>query len=132
MSPDEGDKSGVWECPALITLKDEQGNEHDILIVSVHNDERRTATEYFIGQFDGNKFSTYNQSTILWVDNGFDNLAAIPFNNEPHNRRIIIGWMSNWLYAEDIPTTSRSLRHGVDSILFHMSFQSRPSMEIFI
>lgn len=105
LSPNEGDKSGVWECPAMITLKDEQGNEHDILIVSENGDARGSLLQYFIGKFDGIAFKTYNQSRVLWAENGFDNYAAIPYHNDPHGRVIFIGWLSNWLYAQVIPTT---------------------------
>lgn len=103
-TPNEGDKSGVWECPSMVTLKDEQGNEHDILFVSENGDDRGSLLQYFVGKFNGTTFNTYNQSRILWADNGFDNYAAIPYHNDPNGRIIIIGWLSNWLYAQVAPT----------------------------
>ncbi|XP_031630288.1 uncharacterized protein LOC116345225 [Contarinia nasturtii] len=106
LEPNEGDKSGVWECPSVVRLKDEQNNEHDILIVSENGDTRGSLTQYFVGTFNGTHFNSYDQSKILWVDNGFDNYAAIPYQNDPSGRVLIIGWMSNWLYAQYTPTTT--------------------------
>lgn len=106
VSPNEGDKSGVWECPSLITLKDEQNNEHDLIILSVSNNELRTGqTEYFIGKWNGTAFNSYDKSKVLRVDNGFDNYAGIPYHNDPLGRIIFIGWMSNWIYAQLTPTS---------------------------
>nr|WEI57629.1 putative GH32 family protein [Sitodiplosis mosellana] len=106
VSPDEGDKNGVWECPTLFTLTDEEGKPHDILIVSLNGDLEGSKSQYFIGQFNGSRFNTYDKSKILWIDNGFDNYAAIPYHNDPDGRVVLIGWLSNWLYAQDIPTST--------------------------
>lgn len=103
--PDEGDKSGVWECPSLITLMDEQGTEHDLLIISANGDSRSGLMQYFIGKFNGTAFNSYDKTKVLRADNGFDNYAAIPYQNDPHGRVILIGWLSNWLYAQEIPTS---------------------------
>lgn len=105
VDPDVGDKSGVWECPSMVTLKDEQGNEHDILLVSLNNGNI-SYTQYFVGKFNGTHFNDYNQSPHLWFDNGFDNYASIPYLNDPLGRTIVIGWMSNWAYAQQIPTST--------------------------
>lgn len=105
ISPSEGDKSGVWECPSVVKLEDENGNEHDILFVSENGDTGGSLLQYFVGKFNGNTFETYNSTRILWAENGFDNYAAIPYHNDPQNRVILLGWMSNWLYARQIPTS---------------------------
>lgn len=107
--PSEGDKSGVWECPSLITLKDEQNNEHDVLILSVNNnaDLHYGQTEYFVGKWNGTAFNSYNKTSVLRADYGFDNYAGIPFHNDPLGRVIVIGWLSNWMYASVTPTAWR-------------------------
>lgn len=107
--PNEGDKSGVWECPSLITLKDEQNVEHDLIILSVNNNDNLHfgQTEYFIGKWNGTAFNSDNKATVLRADYGFDNYAGIPFHNDPKNRVILIGWMSNWMYATATPTAWR-------------------------
>lgn len=105
LSPNEGDKCGVWECPSLFSLSDDQGNEHDILFVSENGQKCGSLLQYFIGKFNGTRFNSYDSSKVLWADNGFDNYAAIPYHNVPSGRVVIIGWLSNWLYAQSIPTS---------------------------
>jgi len=61
-----------------------------------------SATQYFVGQFDGNKF-TPQDAKIRWVDYGPDEYAGITWSNTG-NRRIFLGWMSNWQYANQVPT----------------------------
>ncbi len=41
---------------------------------------------------------------VAWLDLGRDNYASVSFDNVPDNKRIIIGWMSNWDYAQQVPT----------------------------
>ncbi|WP_269076557.1 GH32 C-terminal domain-containing protein [Arthrobacter antioxidans] len=41
-----------------------------------------------------------------WLDWGKDYYAAVSFSNIPDNKRIMLGWMSNWDYANDIPTST--------------------------
>lgn len=60
-------------------------------------------TQYFVGTFDGTTFSS-PQIDPLFMDSGVDNYASISFFNEPRGRRVIIGWMTNLMYANDIPT----------------------------
>ena len=40
-----------------------------------------------------------------WLDYGKDYYAAVTFNDVPDGRRIAIGWMSNWNYANATPTS---------------------------
>ncbi len=66
-----------------------------------------SATQYFIGDFDGQKFTTETIDT-KWIDWGTDNYAGVTYSNIPASdgRRIMIGWMSNWIYAGQVPTTA--------------------------
>lgn len=106
--PYEGNKSAPWETPSIITMKDECGKKHDILVVSENRNEpeRGSYTQYFVGKFNGTRFNSYDTTRLSWFDNAMDNYAAIPYYNDPMKRYIYIGWMSNWLYAMDIPTTT--------------------------
>jgi fructan beta-fructosidase len=61
--------------------------------------------QYFIGDFDGRTFTNDYPGDVLWMDYGPDNYAGTTWNNEPDGKRIYIGWMNNWTYAERIPTT---------------------------
>jgi sucrose-6-phosphate hydrolase SacC (GH32 family) len=47
------------------------------------------------------------QDPALWLDYGPDFYAAVTWSDVPKSdgRRIALGWMSNWLYAEAVPTS---------------------------
>ena len=98
-----GAHGGVWECPDLFTL-DHNGKKVWVLIVSINpgGPNKGSATQYFIGEFDGHKFSPIN-TNIKWIDYGPDNYAGITWSNTG-DRKILLGWMSNWLYANVVPT----------------------------
>jgi fructan beta-fructosidase len=98
-----GAHGGVWECPDLFTLSD-NGKEVWVLIVNVNpgGPNKGSATQYFLGDFDGNKF-TPSDTTTKWLDYGPDEYAGVTWSNTG-DRRIFLGWMSNWLYANVVPT----------------------------
>jgi fructan beta-fructosidase len=104
----EGSHGGVWECPDLFPLKVEGSNEGKwVLIVNIGNKAPNGGSggQYFIGQFDGKTFKNDNiPSDILWLDYGTDNYATVSWSGVPDNRRISLGWMSNWDYAQKVPT----------------------------
>ena len=60
------------------------------------------ATQYFLGNFNGNTF-TPTQTDTRWLDYGPDDYAGITWSNTG-NRKIFLGWMSNWQYANQVPT----------------------------
>ncbi len=98
-----GAHGGVWECPDLFQLKN--GNDSAwVLLVSInpggHNGG--SATQYFIGEFDGKNFTT-QQGDTRWLDWGPDNYAGVTWSNTG-NRKIFLGWMGNWQYAQLVPT----------------------------
>ncbi len=105
-----GAHGGVWECPDLFQLPVEGSNlKKWVLFVSINpgGPNGGSSTQYFIGNFDGNKF-TSDTNTSSWIDFGSDNYAGVTYSNIPSTdgRRIMIGWMSNWNYAGSVPTTS--------------------------
>jgi fructan beta-fructosidase len=103
-----GAHGGVWECPDLFPLKDEQGNIRWVLFVSINpgGPQGGSATQYFVGDFDGKKFIP-TDTTIKWMDYGADNYAGVTWSDIPASdgRRLFIGWMSNWQYANIVPAT---------------------------
>jgi len=102
----KGAHGGVWECPDLFKLKvDGTDEEKWILLISINPGAPNggSGTQYFIGDFDGNKFTT-DQTENRWIDWGTDNYAGVTFNNAPNDETVFIGWMSNWTYARETPT----------------------------
>ncbi len=103
-----GSHGGVWECPDLFPLKVEPTNEDKwVLFVNINPGAPNggSGTQYFVGQFDGKNFKNDNKPTeTLWLDYGADNYASVTWFGAPDNRRISLGWMSNWQYANVVPT----------------------------
>ncbi|TWE01029.1 levanase [Neobacillus bataviensis] len=109
---DTGSQAGVWECPDLFELPVDGKNENKkwVMIVSIGNDAayaEGSRTQYFIGDFDGSTFTNENsKETVHWLDFGRDNYAGVTWSDVPaeDGRRLFIGWMSNWKYANETPT----------------------------
>ena len=98
-----GSHDGVWECPDLFSLK-LNNQAYWVLTASINpgGPNKGSATQYFIGSFDGHNFIT-ESSKIKWMDYGADNYAGVTFSNTG-DQKISIGWMSNWMYAQQVPT----------------------------
>lgn len=98
---------GVWECPDLFELNVEGTNDKKWVLIISHGGESApnggSGTRYFVGDYDGVKFTT-DQEKSQWIDYGTDNYAGVSYNNLPKDRRVVIGWMSNWNYATTTPT----------------------------
>ena len=113
---DLGAHGGVWECPDLFPIKVEGSNEEKwVLIININpgGPNKGSAAQYFVGDFDGKTFTPdalftkqIQRDKAAWLDWGKDNYASVSFDNVPQNKRIIIGWMSNWEYAQDVPTNA--------------------------
>ena len=102
---DAGAHGGVWECPDLFELNDGHGHMVWVLIVNINpgGPNGGSATQYFLGQFDGKSFTPSTAGT-RWLDYGPDEYAGVTWSNTG-NRRIFLGWMSNWLYGQRVPTS---------------------------
>lgn len=100
-----GAHGGVWECPDMFPLA-YNGQTKWVLLVSINpgGPNGGSATQYFIGGFDGKTFKADNLPYPLWLDYGRDNYAGVTWNNAPDNRRLFIGWMSNWDYTNQVPS----------------------------
>jgi fructan beta-fructosidase len=103
-----GAHGGVWECPDLFPLVVEgKSKQKWVMLVSINpgGPNVGSATQYFIGEFDGRNFKPdSNNSEANWIDWGQDNYAGVTYANTPNNRRIFVGWMNNWAYAQIVPT----------------------------
>jgi len=98
-----GAHGGVWECPDLFPLS-YNSEEVWVLIVNINpgGPNGGSATQYFTGKFDGHVF-TPNETDTKWIDYGPDNYAGITWSNTG-DRKVFLGWMSNWKYANIVPT----------------------------
>ncbi len=97
--------SGVWECPDLFQVEAEDGRKLWVLIVSMTTttEDGRCRTQYFLGDFDGDKFILkQEEKEPLWIDFGFDNYAGVTFQNL--EQPLFLGWAMNWGYANETPT----------------------------
>src|SRR5882724_930876 len=111
-----GAHGGVWECPDLFPMELD-GSTYWVLLVSINpgGPNGGSGTQYFIGRFDGKEFllpgdlrpsgETSDGSGAKWIDYGPDDYAGVTWGNTGR-RRIFLGWMSNWLYAGQVPTSS--------------------------
>lgn len=103
----EGAHGGVWECPDLIELPIEGTDKKKwVLICNINpgGPFGGSATQYFVGQFDGKTFINDSPYKTKWMDYGKDYYATVTWANAPENRCIALGWMSNWQYANQVPT----------------------------
>lgn len=120
----QGAHGGVWECPDLfpVTIKG-TGEQKWVLLVSINpgGPNGGSATQYFIGEFDGKSFRLDQEFgaemarqarkdtagvAACWVDYGRDNYAGVTWSDSPRENsgRVFMGWMSNWDYAQVVPT----------------------------
>ena len=103
-----GNHGGVWECPDLMKMNVKGTNKDKWMLICNINPggpSGGSATQYFIGQFDGHKFTCEDEpSETKWMDYGKDHYATITFDNAPEGRHVGIAWMSNWQYANQVPT----------------------------
>lgn len=103
-----GCQSGVWECPDLMELPVRGTNEKKWVMICNINPGGPfggSATQYFTGDFDGRTFTCDTEPGVTkWLDFGKDFYAAVSWNNAPEGRHTMVAWMSNWQYANDVPT----------------------------
>ncbi len=106
------DTSRIWECPDLYELPiiGSEGKTKWVLSISGGHPQgpKFVGMQYFVGQFDGTNFTPDdpNQSA-LYLDHGKDFYAGIVYNNIPKKdgRTIMIGWVNNWTYGGQLPTS---------------------------
>ena len=102
----QGSAAGIWECPDLFPLSvdGDSANKKWVLFISVNPGgvTGGSGTFYFIGDWNGKEFIP-DSVEMRWLDYGRDNYAGVTFNDAPDDRKIYLGWMNNWEYADKIP-----------------------------
>ena len=118
-----GNHDGVWECPDLLKMGDRW-----LLICNINpgGPFGGSATQYFIGTFDGRKFTCEDAPEVTkWMDWGKDHYATVTFSNAPDGRHVAMPWMSNWQYANDVPTRQYRSANGLPRDLGLFSYQGK-------
>lgn len=135
----QGAHGGVWECPDLVELPIEGTKEKKWVLICNLNPGGPfggSAAQYFVGSFDGKKFVNESPTQTKWLDWGKDNYATVTWSNAPAGRCIALGWMSNWQYANNVPTTQYRSANTLarDLTLYRVGgelyLKSKPSPEI--
>lgn len=135
----QGAHGGVWECPDLVELPIEGTKEKKWVLICNLNPGGPfggSAAQYFVGSFDGKKFVNESPTQTKWLDWGKDNYATVTWSNAPAGRCIALGWMSNWQYANNVPTTQYRSANTIarDLTLYRVEnelyLKSKPSPEI--
>lgn len=103
-----GVQEGVWECPDLMELP-VRGTDRTkwVLICNINpgGPFGGSAAQYFVGDFDGKTFTCDTKPEVAkWMDYGKDHYAAVSWSNTPEKRHTVVAWMSNWQYANNVPT----------------------------
>ena len=130
-----GNHGGVWECPDLLKMGDKW-----VLICNINpgGPFGGSATQYFVGSFDGHKFTCESKPEVTkWLDYGKDHYATVSFSNAPDGRIVVLPWMSNWQYANQVPTQQYRSANGLPRDLGLYSYNGedyvsvKPSPEVF-
>lgn len=139
-----GAQGGVWECPDLFELPVDGTEEKKwVLLCNINPDGPfgGSATQYFIGEWDGKAFTADTDADglvpVRWLDYGKDHYATVSWSDGPSGRRTVIGWMGNWQYAAEVPTMQyrgantlpreMGIFRGADGLLY---VSSTPSPEL--
>lgn len=104
----QGAHTGVWECPDLVEVSVKGTETTKWLLICNLNPGGifgGSATQYFVGSFDGKKFINESPSKTKWMDWGKDHYATVTWSNAPQGRNIALAWMNNWDYANNLPTS---------------------------
>ena len=132
---DHGIHSGVWECPDLFEIN---GKWFLLCNINPGGPFGGSATQYFVGHFDGHKFTCEDdKSKVKWLDYGKDHYATVSFSNAPDGRIVVLPWMSNWQYANNVPTKQYRSANGLPRDLGSFTYKGetylsvKPSKEIF-
>ena len=132
---DYGNHSGVWECPDLFEIN---GKWFLLCNINPGGPFGGSATQYFVGHFDGHKFTCEDDKPkVKWLDYGKDHYATVSFSNAPDGRIVVLPWMSNWQYANNVPTKQYRSANGLPRDLGSFTYKGetylsvKPSKEIF-
>ena len=123
-----GNHGGVWECPDLLKM----GGKW-VLVCNINpgGPFGGSATQYFVGSFDGHKFTCESKPEVTkWMDYGKDHYATVSFSNAPDGRIVVLPWMSNWQYANQVPTQQYRSANGLPRELGLFSYGGKDYVSV--
>ena len=100
-----GAQPNQFECPDFFPMT-VNGKQKWVMIVNINPGclFGGSATEYFVGDFDGRTFKCDDAPDVAkFLDYGKDHYATVTFYNAPDGRIVALPWMSNWQYANVTP-----------------------------
>ncbi len=100
-----GAQPNQFECPDFFPMT-VNGKQKWVMIVNINPGCMfgGSATEYFVGDFDGKTFTCDDTPDVAkFLDYGKDHYATVTFYNAPDGRIVALPWMSNWQYANVTP-----------------------------
>ena len=101
-----GQQPCQYECPDFFQLpvNGDEKNKKWVMTMNINPGcwFGGSATEYFVGDFDGKNFTCPDANEVKWLDWGKDHYATVTFSNTG-SRVLAITWMSNWQYANLTP-----------------------------
>ena len=101
-----GQQPCQYECPDFFQLpvNGDEKNKKWVMTMNINPGcwFGGSATEYFVGDFDGKNFTCPDANDVKWLDWGKDHYATVAFSNTG-SRMLAITWMSNWQYANLTP-----------------------------
>ncbi len=125
---DYGSHGGVWECPDLFEIN---GKWFLLLNINSGGPFGGSATQYFVGNFDGHQFTCEDdKNEVKWLDYGKDHYATVSFSNAPNGRVVVLPWMSNWQYANNVPTKQYRAANGIARDLGSFSYKGETYLSV--
>ena len=134
-----GARPNQFECPDFFELPmPETGERKWVMLVNINPGcpFGGSATEYFIGTFDGETFTPDTKPEVArWLDFGKDHYAFVTFHGVKE-RILGMPWTSNWQYANVTPFKQSRGMNGLPRELFLFSSAgrsyvgSRPAREV--
>ena len=101
-----GQQPCQYECPDFFQLpvNGDEKNKKWVMTMNINPGcwFGGSATEYFVGDFDGKNFTCPDANEVKWLDWGKDHYATVTFSTTG-KRVLAITWMSNWQYANLTP-----------------------------
>ena len=123
-----GQQPCQYECPDFFQLpvNGDLNNMKWVMIMNINPGclFGGSATEYFVGDFDGKNFTCADAHEAKWMDYGKDHYATVTFSNTG-NRVLAMTWMSNWQYADLTPFKQNRGANGLPRELHRFELDNK-------